>query len=454
MDTIVNDLLSYKSIINNRQAFRKASGKSSDDFNILDFPSHKFFKILFYFWNDPDEDKVEESGGLLAPTWDVIGNLPYWEFTSAWSYLKNNAEEERAEKLKKFINLLSNISTYSPWYFKSVSGIDAALERKQPVEGSFKIEDQRKQISIACLPDAFDDRIGTLLDLYRDIVWSWQTKREILPANLRKFDMGIYIYESPIKGFHNYKSFKQEDYAVLKQGASNEYQTSYKYIEFHNCEIDYNSSKSGYGNVNNQEGFTPEYIINILYDDCYESRYNELMERTIGDLIQWDSVQTLYSENDALLVGDSVAQGTPNSYYNNSSYCINQNIMLDNRLHSNDPGFLTNVIGQAIMPGVDFVSTKLKGALLGNLHGYSLSKFGSQLKDLANGNVIGVVDAGIDYANKAKTTHYEKKENIFNGLYSKHANVQDLPGQLVKLDKQTVTSLGNLYKTQAIVNNL
>jgi hypothetical protein len=75
--------------------------------------------------------------------------------------------------------------------------LDTALERKIITETDFKLED-RKSIVIKCLPDAYDNRIGTLLDLYRSICYSYTNKKEIVPANLRKFDMGIYIFNTPM----------------------------------------------------------------------------------------------------------------------------------------------------------------------------------------------------------------------------------------------------------------
>ena len=100
------------------------------------------------------------------------------------------------------------------------------------------------------------------------------------------------------------------------------------------------------------------------------------------------------------------------------------------------------------------VSSKLKKAFLGNLHGYSLSKFGSQLQDLSKGNIRGAVDAGIDYVKKAKTTPHERKDNIYHDFYSKHVAISDMPEHIVTPDKKIVTSLGNLNKGKSIVNNL
>ena len=189
----MENLLSYTNILNDILQFKKSGTKSGRDFNILDTPSHKYFKIMFYFGSATEFDDGENGGsGLLAPTWDYIKDKKYYEHNSPWSFLKLNDENERAEKLEHFITLLSDISSNSPWYFTSVGGLSEALERKVVDDG--KLEIANKKLTITCLPDAFDNRIGTLLDLYRDVTWSWVHKREVIPSNLRKFDMAIYIF--------------------------------------------------------------------------------------------------------------------------------------------------------------------------------------------------------------------------------------------------------------------
>ena len=272
---MLTNLLSYTSILNDRASFRKAGTRSGDEFNYFETPLNTYFKIFFYFHND-DAEYSGIDGGLLAPTWE-IGNNEYYRYNSAWSYLKMNGENERAEKLKQFVLLLSNISSKAPWTFETVSGLDEALNRNI---NEMKVEEERKKISIKCSKDSFDTRVGTLLDLYRDVVWSWKTKREIIPSNLRKFDMGIYIFSDPITNIHQGSTNKSATIGLESSG----YHASAKYIELHNCELDYNSSKSGYGDLNNIEGKEWEYTIDIMFDDIYEDRYNEFMMRKIGDM--------------------------------------------------------------------------------------------------------------------------------------------------------------------------
>lgn len=286
-------------------------------FDVTDNPDQRYFKILFYFYNDDvDTGKWEYfnsgSSGLLTPTWldNVTGD--YYKYNSAWAYLKNNYEEERADALKEFITLLSQISSESPWYFKSITGVDEAMTREKWVVG-----DERKKISISCLSDPVDRRIETLLSLYRSIVWSHSRKCEVLPANLRKFDMGLFIFSNMINGItHTKKRItpditdpKQRD-MIMRGETLDEYEwktigddsgeknqnysvysknASYKYIEFHNCEISMDSIKSGYGEMSNEEGFEQTFTIDIYFDDCYENEFNPFVMKFFGDFFIWDS---------------------------------------------------------------------------------------------------------------------------------------------------------------------
>lgn len=300
----MSNLLRYRTIQNDRENFRRAGTVGGGEFNILDQPTTKFFKIFFYFDNG-------NPVGLLDPTWIRIksgeGDLgkDLYNYNTAWSYLIMNDEIERAEILQQFVTLLSNINTFSPWYFSTVEGIDQALTRKVTTERDFKIEETRQKIVIKCLPDALDDRIGTLLDMYRSIVWSWKYKREVLPANLRKFDMGILIFDDSMLPFSHYidSDDEKQDAFYMHSKTPELYGRSYKYIEFHNCELNYDSSAVGYGSMNNLTGVTEvNYNLEILFDDVYENRYNEFVVKCMGDMLLIDDLLT--SRIDSLGGGD------------------------------------------------------------------------------------------------------------------------------------------------------
>lgn len=406
----MSEFLSYAQFIKDRNNFRKSGTKSGPDFNIYDFQSHKFFKILFYFGEK--ESEIGLSNGLLAPTWEAFSDSnsstnDYYDYNSAWAYLKLNAEDERAELLKQFVTLLSNISTFSPWYFTSISGLDAALTRNAAEVNTEKFElETNRKITINCLPDAFDDRISTLLELYREITWNWHQKKEVIPANLRKFDMAVYIFESPINNWH------ETDNENTNSSLDGIYRSSHKMIEFHDCEFNYNSIKSGWSELNNQTGITPTYNIEISYGDCYEISYNEMLLKELGDVIATDTQLVCLNDKNVLTVSNEYK--TPDS-------------LKSNNLITYKPGFLSNAAGQLIGTAVSKVKSTFKRAVLGNLYTYSLTQIGNQLKSAAQGNVI-------------KTAQTIKQ-------YRKNA-------QQRAAAKTKQKPIGNIFKDKTIANNI
>lgn len=197
--------------------------------------------------------------------------------------------------------------------------------------------------------------------------------------------MGIYIFNTPIKELHG-KAYDSEVVPIKTEARISSqhndynltYKTSSKYFEFHNCEIDYNSSKSAYGELSNVEGNQLEYTININYDDCYENRFNEFMMRDIGDFIQTDLIEL------SNINIESVSQEYDKT--------IGHETQLKNRLNTN-PTFAGRILGHVQSK----IETPLKSLYLGNLYTLSLSNLKDQAKDLLSGNIFGTYDAVMDY---------------------------------------------------------
>ena len=326
---------SYTDFVKERINFKKVD---REGINRYDSPVALYYKLVFYFTKDSGllglndiyiDDSIDDikndiivsklekpfnyntiKDAAVKDT-DNVDSVRYKNVTmalknTAYNYLLLNAEYDRAYMLKSFITLLSEINSSSPWYFQEISGLDTALERKMFSEGEFKIEDKPRQITIKCLHDAYDDRIGTLLDLYRAACFSYAEKKEVVPANLRKFNMGVLVFSAPIRGKGGKSGIKKNRILIPDENTdSNYYIPSAKLIELRNCEIDYNSSKSAWGTLNTStDPFSPEYTITISFDDCYESRYNEIMGSVVTDFINADinlspNVKTI-NDNSAL----------------------------------------------------------------------------------------------------------------------------------------------------------
>lgn len=330
--------LSYHSLYASRYAFRRAGAgddSAAGKFNRFDNPNHVYFRIFFDFtrgllntfdWGQvgvPTAAVMRRDYGI---TQDYLDRNDF-DFTgSALNYLIRNNEWERADMLRDFIHLLSNINTYSPWYFNELIGLGELLERTEFTGEAFTIG-EKKGLGIKTLPDAQDTRIGTLLDLYRSICYSWQLHKEILPANLRKFDMWIYIFSTPKRGIHDLYKPQTDNKSINRTIANQQvddsgwatfdqfepnfestqnYITSSKLIHLIDCEINIGSIKSAYGEVKNDEGFSQTYEIGIHVTNAVEQRYNEFLMKNIGDLVRNDFDMDLENITDPIVANKQV----------------------------------------------------------------------------------------------------------------------------------------------------
>lgn len=443
---------SYKYIQNSIRNFRSLRG---DNFNWYDEPGTYWFKPIFYFYRSTVDSEASDinNEGLLHPSWlknstgdGYISDFPQGRsdeqrkailekkfVSSAYNYLMRNDEEGRAELLKQFITLLSNIVSRSPWYFQEVAGLDTAIDHAEAFKDGKFVSDDRKQITFTLLPDAIDDRIGTLIDLYRSICYSWKEKKEIVPANLRKFDMGLYVHGSMIQNDASDILFSKlalsgglnlanqlgvgYDPKTEIVNASGKYYyrngqgtgSAHAYFEFINCEIDLSSTKGG-DTISNAEGSERKYTLTISYDDCYINRYNSFIQGAIGDVITTDLRLRGYGQSIDAVIGRKPTEGILNK-------------------------ILGNIEGATLGQAKQAISQTVGDILLGNLYSVSAA---NTFRDVTSGRIVST---GVNELNKVLTGNkdIETGENIY----------QPLPAK-----KAAVKTLGNLYRSVGIAANL
>ena len=311
--------------------------------------------------------------------------------------------------------------TRFPWYFQSIAGLDAAIEKKFFKEP--KIDEAKRQLKFELLADAYDTRIGTMLDCYRSACFSWQSKREIVPSNLRKFDMGLFIYLKPVQRRRG---------TLISRGNSDRDidTTSYKYLEFHNCEINFDSFKFGDTLTNVEAAGNPmKYSLVIDYDECFEDRYNDQFVGIIGDSI----IQDMYNIS------------VDNDYLNHR----------DTPHGMDSDGFLTsvlkNVYSATIDKGLDYVQGKATSLVLGNIYGFQAANAARRLTD---GQIFGL-----------GKKNYKPEETLSEkSLYTSKPTPNDetFNDKSLYVPKPTPTpktKLGNIYhdnlnKAQSIIRAL
>ena len=126
----------------------------------------------------------------IIPTTSAIRYL-----YSIRNFYKSSKIKDRILALARFTHTLSYINSISPWFFSAINGANKLNEV------NFNELTKEKSIDIICNGDAVDMRLSTLLDMYRYACYDEINQKEIIPENLRKFDMSIVIMSAPIKYF-------------------------------------------------------------------------------------------------------------------------------------------------------------------------------------------------------------------------------------------------------------
>ncbi len=192
-------------------------------------PTYLGFKIIFDFGTLPispedglppsplfkDRSYFFESGGSFAAI-NPFSQQQYdfrnpaadgmVQFYSAASYLEQREFDfdygpKRADMLRQFRSTLDNILSNSPWFFQSIAGLDqlAKVTRPgyQPAGAGDSFNPQRtagKTLEITTL-ESLNLRISALADLYNQATFDYDNMRELLPRNLRRFTMYIFVTE-------------------------------------------------------------------------------------------------------------------------------------------------------------------------------------------------------------------------------------------------------------------
>lgn len=136
------------------------------------------FKVFFNFTS---------SEGLLADK-SIAGT------NSAYKYFERIGDTAKCNLLTQFISDLKTISTEYSFLFEEVTGLSEILGAPM---GEFLKEDQKIDIRFK---ETLDMKIQGLIENYRKLVWDWDRRVYVLPKNLRRFGMHLYIY--PMGVYH------------------------------------------------------------------------------------------------------------------------------------------------------------------------------------------------------------------------------------------------------------
>ena len=198
-------------------------------------PTYLGFKIVIDFGNLPinPEDGLPPSPLFRERSYengkgnDFFARNPFGQeqynfrtqtntaFYSAISYLEEREADfsygggsggKRADMLKQFKNTFNDLLTNSPWFIQSITGLDELMKvprggYQTQLESASVFNVQRtmgKTLTFNTL-ESMNLRVTALADLYNQATFDYDFMRELVPRNLRKFTM--YIFVSEIRNF-------------------------------------------------------------------------------------------------------------------------------------------------------------------------------------------------------------------------------------------------------------
>lgn len=260
-----------KDYINERNAFQKQLSTIAGD------PAWFYFKIFF---------KFDTSYGLFG---GILGQTPtdHFPINCAVGYLGNIANRytqeginDRREALIAFVQTLSYISSNSPWFFSSIKDVNNAYVNRLD-----KAYEQRK-LTLEFNEDAVDMRVTSLFDMYRMACFDFAHQKEIIPENLRKFDMDVILFETPLRIYQTAAIDSKNRTAPYKTLYGNQAvdRMSFKLFSFQNCEFEMESLNDIYpSQFSNATPFQIKPTVKIKYDKCYFHNSNEWARLLFGD---------------------------------------------------------------------------------------------------------------------------------------------------------------------------
>ena len=288
--------------INERTVWQKSLYEMTNE------PGWFYFKIFF---------KFNTNYGLFGGIMNDSDGRTFASSNSAAQYLFMNQKWYKPENLTqrmlalyKFTAMLCYLSSQAPWYFIGVSNLNNAYNNYL---ADFSKE---KSIDIECMPDSVDMRMNMLFDLYKYACFDNIQCKEIIPENLRKFDMTIMVYNVPIKYYHTGNMVSNDSFQfynnkgnkflggvnkALSALNSDEQQynpyrkminvqahdgvnstpfanaMSWQMFTFKNCEFDVESMGNYYKtSLSNEKPIQlGKNTIKVTYDRCYKHHLNE-----------------------------------------------------------------------------------------------------------------------------------------------------------------------------------
>lgn len=284
----------YKDYINERIEWQKGLNSAFNE------PAFFYFKIFFKF-----DTSYGLLGGILGGK-DGVG-CDYKAENTAHQYLIDCSKskdgklytsdklDDRKEALVRFVKTLSYISSKAPWLFEKIKDVNLGLTL------NFENLAQEKSVEITCKEETIDLKLTTLFDLYKVACFDDINQKEIIPENLRKFDMDVVVFQAPLRYYQTstrslknqtsyYKNLYDNDNGDLDN------RMSFKLFSFLNCEFDYKNLATGLpAEFSTDSPFQSKPTIKIKYERVYQHNQNEYAGLLFGSNgILWTALEDNY----------------------------------------------------------------------------------------------------------------------------------------------------------------
>jgi hypothetical protein len=276
-----------KRFVNNAST---AEGSGGNGVTALDDPTYLGFQLMFDPFSplfagagvgDPSLSNTALPGsegngnlGSLASNFGIPNTTEnsagagYDKTANAVGYLMKLGEDTRAKYLMAFIQGIQEINRTRPYYWQTIEGLEEAWTKAtdfslDPYTGTTG----EAGITIGCL-EAIDLKLTALFSLYKMAVYDVQFKRFILPKNLMRFD--VYIYVQEIRKFKTVRNwlttFDPSNNGADTANFVNE-NTSQVGFKFTECMWDMSATGKVFENVKNAGGDVATTSIKFKYSN-------------------------------------------------------------------------------------------------------------------------------------------------------------------------------------------
>lgn len=280
---------------------------------------------------------------------------------TAVNYLRNVIrDEERAQSLEKFIKVLKRVNSELPWFWQELKGLEATKtygDFSEPWWGA-----QNPAIEITCL-ETVELTTSGMMDMYRKAAYDFDRWVEVLPKNIRRFRVWIWVSEI--------RDFNQSTIQRFSNGAA---------------QLSGNEGLDVIGKDNSVKNVRPFFKIELGY--C-----------------EWDleSTNTIFA--DLSRNPDAPAAPSIKFFWQNTKYegeYANNAIKDDRKLGQMIADVAKEKVGAVASGAIDRAADNvIAQALLGNVHGLNLT---SSLQDAVSAGSINGIANLIGSAGSTPTT--------------------------------------------------